>query len=151
MLRLGEATRIASALGVGIGDVIGPTHGDAGEAEVERYVAEPNDPYRSFEGANRSLYLVKSRSLDQLEINAGDLVLVDSAPEAVQSIAPLKVVMAAHRPQQGGTAILVLRQFVPPKQLVSNSSGEAAPILNLGRDDVQIVGVVVRVVRSFVI
>ena len=151
MLRAEEATRIATALGVEIADVIGGPRGGLEEPEIERYVAEPNDPYRGFESANRYLHRVKGRSLDQLDINDGDLVLVDDSDEAVKNIAPLKVAMVAYHPEPNGPAILLLRQFVPPKQLVSNSSGEAFPILNLDRDDVQIMGVVVRVVRSFVI
>lgn len=146
------AERIASALGTDVQSVLGitaekrtegspPTPGLTEEAEAytpgagEVRIVPPK-------GTNIVPWRVKSGSLDLVDVLPGDVVYVDVSQEAVEALKPLAKVVA-QRFLEDGSAVSVLRQYLPPSLLVTNSRHRNEPPLNVETDDVHVRGVIV--------
>lgn len=69
---------------------------------------------------------------------------------AVARLKPLQAVRAQYHldPEKPAKAITLLRQFVPPSLLNTNSGVDNAKPLDTTTDDVQVVGVIVSVHRA---
>lgn len=84
---------------------------------------------------------VKTAVLDGLGYQPGDVIFVDIGQAAVDALQPLQCVVA--QVYDDMTAVTVLRQFVPPSLLITNSGEHNLMPLNLESDDVAIKGVIV--------
>lgn len=95
-------------------------------------------------------WLVRSNALDRVGILPGDVIEVDPSPETCENLKPLDKVIVQHMHADPNVllAVTLLRQFVPPSLLVSNSSGKNDMPLDLERDEVHVRGVIVAVHRS---
>jgi len=133
-----------------------PTHLGAGhgqalpgftESDMTPYEPHQNDPFAALIGPNRYLWTAGSDVCDNIGIRPGHLLVVDDSQSAMDALRPLRPVQVAyHPPGEPGRAVRLLRQYVPPRLLITNSSkGNAVP-LDTQRDDAQIVGVIVGVI-----
>lgn len=86
-------------------------------------------------------YEAKSDVLDQIGIAHGSVLIVDASPEAIEGISSGDAVIAQLYDEM--RAVTVLRQFIAPSLLITNSSHANSPIINLRTDDAAIKGVVV--------
>lgn len=92
-------------------------------------------------------YRVMSSVLDQLGILPGATLVTDVSQEQMRSIVTGDIVISQlHVDMRRFT---LLRQFIEPSILITNSSRENAPILNLRTDDVGIKGIVVAAHNEF--
>ena len=142
------ARHVTKALNVTIAEVMGETTAPRpGLAEdAAPYDASPGDPLARLEDAqrNRSLYRVHSRVLDELGISAGDVVLIDFSADAVAKVRPLQPVMVQlHNKDELAKSTTLVRQFVPPNLLVTNSRSENSAPINMATEDAHIKGVVI--------
>lgn len=149
-LAMALETDVQSVLGLGNAAQQPATASERGFAEdVEPYQPGPDDllvvaPKRR---QNVDPWLVKTSVLDLLGIRPGDVVLIDISGEAVEGVQPLQAVVAQfYGPDM--TATTIMRQFVPPSLLITNSSQKNEVPLNIDKDDVHIKGVVVGTHRS---
>lgn len=85
---------------------------------------------------------LQDTALDQIGYIEGDEVIVDVGAAAMRTIETGDVVIANKYSDDGKTAETIVRQFVAPNLLITNSS-RRAEILNIDRDGVSILGVVV--------
>ncbi len=145
-LDLELALRIASEFEVSLAEVvaIGPASGLREDATA--YTPGPNDPLARLADPSRkqALFIVKSRALDEVGLAPGDVLLVDCSASAIAHPPPLSVVVC-EAVNDDGTKIpdaTMLRQFVPPNLLVTNSRTSNASPINTGTANVRIVGVV---------
>ncbi len=107
--------RIAAALGVTPADLLA----SATLAEVTDDV----EPYRAGEFATAA-YLMKSDVLEQIELPAGSLLVVDTTEKARERLKTGDVVIARLRDASGGARTrLIARQFIAPSLLVTNRRG----------------------------
>jgi transcriptional regulator with XRE-family HTH domain len=141
------ALKISSALEVSLGELLGLDEAVTGLAEdAAMYDPGPGEPLRGLADPARgqSLYVVKSRALDMLGIEPGHVLQVSMTPEAVKNMAPLSIVIAQlYDPDpEVMRATTVIRQFVPPALLITNSRDENAAPLNMNALDIAIKGVV---------
>lgn len=154
------AEKLAMALGTDPQDVLGlkkqpgadpePSRISQFSEDCEPYVAGPTDlpvPKRP----NVDPWRVKSNALDQVHIYAGDVVLVDVSAAAVEALQPLQCVVAQvyDSDPQVLVARTVMRQFVPPALLITNSSTDNEVPLRLDTEQVAVKGVIVGTQRSF--
>lgn len=86
-------------------------------------------------------YLVKSIALDQIGILPEMLLIAETSPALMSTISSGDIAIVNFHEDTGKRVLL--RQFVPPSILVSNSSGDNAPVVNLRTHDAGITGVVV--------
>jgi len=149
------AERIAMSLGASVQDVLGLKEGGPlppGLSEdAAPYVAASDDLLAPAlrRRPNVVPYKVKTRVLDQIGLLPDDIVLIDISATAVDAVKPLQVVIAqVYDPTELLKATTILRQFVPPAMLVTNSSRENDRALNINTEDVHIKGVVVATHRS---
>jgi len=84
---------------------------------------------------------VKSSVLDCLDYKPGDILFIDIGQAAVNELKPGQCVLAQY--YSGMAATTILRQFISPSLLITNSRRENFVPLNLDVDDVAIKGVVV--------
>ena len=78
------------------------------------------------------------------------IVQVNDSREAVQAVKPLQAVRVLyHPPGEFEKAISLLRLFVPPRLLITNSSVKNLPSLDADADDAHIIGVVEGGYRKF--
>lgn len=147
------AEKIAAALGVSVAEVLaiesngGPPLAPTGFADdLTPYHAGPGDALVRLAGQNQCLYTVATDAVAGAGVARGDVVVIDEGAEAVKRLRPLDVVRVLyHPPGEPERALELLRQFVPPSKLISNAAPGAADaaVLDTGRDDAHIVGVVV--------
>lgn len=119
--------------------------------DAEPYVPQPNDLLADFVSKRRnvSLYRLKTNVLDLMDLHAGDIVFLDISAEAVENVAPMQAVLAqVYDPGDLLKGHTILRQFIPPSLLITNSSGKNQVPLNLQSDPVVIQGVIVDLHRS---
>lgn len=140
------AEQIAMALNSHVTDVLGVQGGQiaAGLAEeAEAYTPQAGDDIALRARDNVVPWLVKSTSLDAVGIEPGMIVLVDVGTDAVENIKPLQFAVVQAYEAGSLKATTVLRQFVPPGLLITNSRTANAVPFNTETDDVAIKGVIV--------
>jgi transcriptional regulator with XRE-family HTH domain len=92
-------------------------------------------------GNSQRLYEVKTSALDQVGIWPGVILVVDVSPAEMTKISTGDAVLA--QIHQGSEATMLLRQFIEPSILITNSSVENSRVINLRKEDAVIKGVVV--------
>ena len=148
-LDLDLAVKIARALDVTVADVLGVDNGQHGPGLSEDAVAyQPHDdePLARLEDLerNRVLYQATSNSLDELGIQAGDVLLIDISADAVAKVKPLAIVIVqVYSQSELLSATTIVRQFVPPALLITNSRTENRPPVSMTATDAHIKGVVI--------
>lgn len=143
-LDLELAVKIAEALDVTLSEVLNLEATTVPTEDAEPYIPEPNDPlFRLVDGQKgRALYRVTSAALDDLGIEANDLILVEEVGAQFKP-KPLAIVLVK---LSDGKDVLVrhlLRQFVPPALLVTNSQRENRPPINMGLAETVVTAVVI--------
>lgn len=155
-LSLPLAEQLAKILEVSVPELLGlstdegqPRHGFA--EDVEAYTPKPNEVVSLPKGRrNIEDFVVKTNALDALGIMPGDIVTMDLNADAVEPLKPLAIVIAqVYDPNELTKATTVLRQFVPPALLITNSLRTNEKPLNIGIDDVAVKGVLVSSRRNF--
>ena len=159
-LSMRVAERIALALQSDVQDILGLSNSTEPDRPLTGHFAEDAEPYTGspddlFEIKSRKRqsvdpWRIKSNVLDLAGIKTGDIVFVDISAEAVAKLKPLQAVIAqVYDPHDLVKATTVLRQFVPPSLLITNTSGRNEITLDLDRDEVSIKGVVVKNLSDF--
>jgi transcriptional regulator with XRE-family HTH domain len=87
------------------------------------------------------LYQVTTKALDQLGIMPGALLVVETSKASLTAIENGDPVIAQLTSDRD--AITLLRQYIAPSLLITNSSEDNAPIINLRNEDAGIQGIVV--------
>jgi putative transcriptional regulator len=143
----GQAQAFAHVFNAGIDDLY-----EAG-LEPVRGFAEEAEPFRpdaaSFESRipldeHQSWYIIKHSHLDQIGYFDGTPVVIDISKDRMRDLRIGDVVIANKYPAKNGKgAETIVRQYVPPSLLITNSLRNNLPTLNLNSDDVSILGIVV--------
>jgi transcriptional regulator with XRE-family HTH domain len=152
-LSIPVAERLAQALEVPVNEILGLSASGSGHAngmslseDAEPYVPSADDrvEMKVKRGKTVDPWLIKSNAVDLAGIAANTVVFVDISAEAVESIEALKCVIAQVYDQQDLTkARTVVRQFVPPSLLITNSSGDNDIPLDINRGEAYIKGVII--------
>lgn len=137
-------------MGTTVADVIGANSGSAAlkpSAQSLQEDAEPcgfaDMPVQPTKGANIDPWRIKTDALDMAGICKGMIVFVDLSAETVENVAPLQCVVAQIYGGLNDKTITVVRQFVPPSLLITNTSGENEKPLDLNKGEAYIKGVIV--------
>lgn len=147
-LDLEIAQQIADTLNATLADVLGISTGGkplSGFAEdVTPYdAAGPQYPALP---PNQFRYLVATAACENAGVKPGDIVVIDDSAAAVGTVQSLDIVVVAyHHPQTPNKAAHLLRQFVPPSLLITNSGHDNARSIDVAREDASIMGVVVSI------
>lgn len=151
MQKLAEAFNVDPATVLGLDAKAGPiSAGGFFSDDLEPYDATPGDPFAALQHDTRYLCRVTCNSLSKIGILKGDVVVVDGSEAAVKSRQPLAAVRVQYHPDPDdfGHAVTLLRQWVPPALLITNSATQNAVPIDMDADDAQILGVVVSVHRA---
>ena len=98
---------------------------------------------------NEFVYNVRTRILDQIGIIPGDLLIIDTGQGFRSRLRDGDVVVAQiYEVADPMKATTVLRQFLAPSMLVSNSTGENPPPINTKSTGAALTGVMVSSHRS---
>jgi putative transcriptional regulator len=93
---------------------------------------------------HQSWYRLSKSYLDQIGYFDGTEVIIDISKDALRNLRIGDVVIANKYPAKAGKgAETIVRQFIPPSLLITNSLVCNLPILNTNKDDVSILGLVV--------
>lgn len=159
LLLVPVAERLAVVLQASVADVLGISGIEpenrppvAGLAEdFTPYVPSPGDPLAGLVGPHRYLFAINSTALDKAGVHYGDIAVVSDDAALCKNPAPLaKVRVRLHPRENFLKPITLLRQFVPPRLLITNSTKGNEPSIDMDNDDAHIVGVVVSVHRSLI-
>lgn len=145
-------TTVTELLGLDSGKAVSPPSQGLAE-EAEDYTSSAGDIVsQSVKGReNVSQMRVKKSMLDQLDILDRDILSVDFSAATVASIPslarkstdPIVVVAVAYSDQSAATGTTIIRQFVLPNLLITNSRTNNDVPRNLDTDDVHIRGLVI--------
>lgn len=153
---LAMAKKIADALEVTLQDVLaiepeGHSERASGfDDEAADYVAQAGDPLKGYETANQHLMKVTSPVVDKIGIEPGDIVTVDYGQVACSNVKPLKAVVIRYHPtgDPAEEGITLIRQFVPPSMLITNSGKINYRHIDMDKEVARIVGVIESVHRK---
>lgn len=98
-----------------------------------------------------NLYLVISPALDELGILQGDYVEIDENPAAWRNLTQGHVVLAEVLPEddeESPVTLQVLREYIEPNLLITNSKYDNEPIINMSAAKVKIVGIAIGARRN---
>jgi transcriptional regulator with XRE-family HTH domain len=149
------AEALARAFGVNTLEIYGAKpaavpprpHGHLAE-DVKPYIAAETaaKPQPATPGYAR--YLVTSRALDELGLLPGMIVEVNERPDAAAGLATGDIVLAEVRLPGHAHATMVMREFVEPALLITNSIDDNADPINTRKVPTRIVGIVETAFRS---
>lgn len=146
-MSVAELIRLAEIFKVGLGEIV-PALAAAGP-EPTRGFDEDARPYTADSAFGplplpdtRLAWTVTTDSLDAIGIGPGDTIIVDISEEAVRNAGTGDaVVVQSYGPDM--TAKTLLRQFIEPDLLITNSRTHNGPPLDRRIDDVVIKGVII--------
>lgn len=156
-LSVAVAERLATAMEADLSEILGIDNGTGSQRSTTElaedaiaYTAKPGDLVSGLsKKGNIFPYTVTSSALDALGIAPGDVLIVDISAEAVERIQAMdRVVAQVYQGANLEKTVTVIRQFIPPSLLITNSETKNAIPLHLETDDVAIKGVIVAVHRS---
>lgn len=155
-LVLPTAEKLAGVFGVKVAELldIEPdviVNGVSGFADdCTPYIAPAGDPIASLATGNQYLFSVDTDVVDRAGLAKGDIARIDIDAQAVKRIKPLDIVQVRLHPEDDfHKPLTLLRQFVPPRLLITNSGGRNLPSVNMDEEDAHIVGVVVGSYKRF--
>ena len=149
------AERFAKALNKRLEEILGVRNQP--NASSHRYLAggfqEDAEPYvegrhnrlrvQPRKGENIDPWVIKSEAVARTGIRTGQVRFVDISIEAVENIKPLQCVIAQiYGGGPEGRTITVVRQFVPPSLLITNSDTVNEMPLDIDKGDAYIKGVI---------
>lgn len=142
--------KLAAAFGVDPVAIIDDRARGGFAEDVSRYADGDAPPGRvmTVAKAGRALYRVTSNALDEIGILKGDLVEVNEAADAIKDMATGDVVIANAESPSGGPITTVMREFIEPSLLITNSRSENELPINMRNTRVDIAGIVVDVHRQ---
>jgi transcriptional regulator with XRE-family HTH domain len=118
--------------------------------DCTRYDPGPDNPLRLLQGENQYLYTVDGTTVEAAGIAKGDIVRIDIGRDPVKRVKALDIVQVRLHPEEDfNKPVTLLRQFVPPHLLITNSSTRNLPSIDMTDEDAHIVGVVVGSYKSF--
>jgi hypothetical protein len=126
---------------------IGRERGFSEEAEPFMPDAESFESRVSLSEA-QSWYRIRDSRLDEIGILPGDAVVIDIGKAAMTGVTIGDVVIANLYSPDGKSAETIVRQWIPPRLLITNSRSRNLTPLNLDQDNVSVLGVVVWPRRS---
>jgi transcriptional regulator with XRE-family HTH domain len=121
-------------------------------ADDYRGVAEEATPFQPEEGSfeahfplkpTQSWYRIADSRLEEIGLMPGDAVVIDIGKEAMSGLAIGDVVIANLYSADGKSAETIVRQWLPPYLLTTNSRKRNLPPLNIEHDNVSLLGVIV--------
>lgn len=153
-LSLPLAEKFAMALKTDVDEVIGSKTGIAAPSipqgfqdDVVPYIHAADDisVVAPKQRHNIDEWTVRSRALSNLDVVPGMTIYVDISAATVDNVPPLAMVIAQAYVPGSMEARTLLRQFVPPSLLITNSAEENGPVIDMSAQDAHIKGVVVEV------
>lgn len=157
LLMIPVAEKIARELGYSPQEVMGydhsvalPNAGATGglQEEFAPYLIKPGDPLATLQTGSTYLFTARSNALNKAGILFGDVLEVSDDAGVCKNPSPLAAVRVRwHPPDQFMKPLTLLRQFVPPRLLITNSIADNARQLDMDEADAHIVGVVVGIHR----
>lgn len=135
--------RLARAFGIAERDLLGTTESvPAGELREDAvpYQPRPGEPVPVATNlANPGFFLVRTAVLNELGINPGDVIVADLSETAVAAVAHGDIVICQHYDDEKMlVAQTLIREFIEPSLLVTNSTTANEKSLNLKTDNVAI-------------
>lgn len=148
------AERIAKELGASTSEILGLAPEDEPRTqgaidELTPYKPKAEDPLDVLRIAGRRLYTVQTRALEKIGIHIGDVVAVDESDEGIRNVRPLQAVLVrlSGQAEERSAPVALLRQFIPPRLLITNSASANGPSIDMDDEDAEIVGVVTDIHR----
>lgn len=144
--------RLTTALGVRPSELLEDVPSDAAgslrESDAEPFTLTDAPELARLQSGEQFLWRATTNALDEIGIRAGDVVLVDISTTALDDLRTGDPVIAQDASQSNAGARTVLRQFIEPDLLITNSATENELPLNRKLHDVAIVGRVINHIRN---
>lgn len=114
--------------------------------DVSDYKPSPNDPLAAAQHADVYLKLVENEVLDKVGATKGCVLEINISRQAVKNVQPLDLVLVRYHPADDFMrAVSLVRQFVPPRLLITNSIASNMRMIDMDEEDAHIVGVVAKI------
>jgi transcriptional regulator with XRE-family HTH domain len=152
-----NARRIATALGKDEAEVYGFDQRKTARSDprgvhddLVGYEASAADPFSGLKTRNKYLMQVTTSALERIGIRNGDVVVVDGSAESCKNPPAMAAVRVQYNydPKRPSKSVNLLRQFVPPSLLITNSGSKNAASIDMETEDAEITGVIVSAHRA---
>lgn len=145
--------RIANVLGITLDELAGGLEdGKPGgfSEDIVRYEALPGDRVAAALASEHVyLFTVATDALSRAGFPKGMVVQISDSAEDCRNVKPLDAVMVMYHPTGSRNAINLLRQFVPPRMLITNSATQNLPAIDMDTEDATIIGVIIGAYQRF--
>ena len=99
---------------------------------------------KALASSSQRMFRVLSGVLNELEISENDLIIADCSKGAIAQVVNGSLVVAEAINTRTGEKTLLLRQFIAPNLLITNSEGQNSISIHMLRAKVSILGLVIR-------
>ena len=97
---------------------------------------------KALASSSQRLFRVLSGVLSELEINENDLIIADCSKDAIAQVVSGSLVVAEAIDTRTGEKTLLLRQFIAPNLLITNSDGQNSISIHMLKTKVSILGII---------
>jgi transcriptional regulator with XRE-family HTH domain len=139
-LHLSKMEAVARALGVPVATILsGQSLGYM--PDVAPYTPPKGSAIeRALTSSTQRMFKVLSDVLSELEVSEGDPIIADMAVNSIKELKMGDVVVAQVFVDDSKEGVLLLRQYINPKLLISNSADQNAMPIQMDRAKIQILG-----------
>jgi transcriptional regulator with XRE-family HTH domain len=141
-LRLSKLQLVARHLGVKPADLVGEEQVSLIPDLAPYTPPKGSAMEKAFEPSTQKIYKVLTGVLSELGITAGDPIVADESQKALKSLTSEQIVVVKVKPGKDQEEILMLRQYVRPNLLITNSVEENSLPLHIVKSSARIVGIV---------
>lgn len=144
-IHISKLTRIAEIFQVPVSDLMSNRIEISKRPDVAPFTPPKGSVLeKAFTSSTQKLFKVSSNCLSELGITEGDPIVVDVQPLTVADLQMGEIVIAELGGADPKTSLLVLRQFITPNLLATNSADYNAMPIHILRARAKIIGRVMR-------
>ena len=99
---------------------------------------------KAFTSTTQKMFKVLTNGMSELAITEGDPIIVETKPIARTDLKMGEIIIAEVSDHRAGVSVLVLRQYIEPNLLVTNSCDDNAMPIHIVKTRAKIIGRVLR-------
>ncbi len=141
-LRLSKLQLVARHLGVKPADLVGEEQVSFIPDLAPYTPPKGSAMEKAFEPSTQKIYKVLTDVLSELGITAGDPIIADESEKVLKSLKSEQRVVVLAKAGREQDSVLLLRQYISPNLLITNSAEENSLSLHIVKSNVKIIGVV---------
>ncbi len=141
-LRFAKLDRLARVLGVPVAELAGGIEMRCTSDVAPYYPPKGSVIEKALSSSTQRMYRVLTNVLNEIKIVANDLIVVETNPKSFNKIENGKALIISILDEKGNE-VLLLRQYIAPYLLITNSNDENELSLHMQKLEIKLIGSVI--------